>query len=100
MASSSTGHSGRTEPPEGGRTPLVTLPSLLLGENGPQLGKGSTRHEKRAGGPKGGGWPGSCPSGCSRGGHQPSGGGTPKGGWSMGRGQNPPNRAHSLAAKS
>lgn len=52
MASSRTGHSGRTEPPrEAG--PPVTLPSLLLGEDGPQLRKGSTCHEERAGGAQG-----------------------------------------------
>ena len=79
MASSSTGHSGRTEPPEGGRTPPVTLPSLLLGENGTQLGKGSTRHEKKAGGPKGGGGQGAAPLDAVGGDTSPAGEGPPRG---------------------
>ena len=88
------GLSLRREAGPPGHSPLSTA-----GEDGPQLGKGSTCHEERAEGPEGGGTR-ELPLWMQWGGHQPMEGGTPKRDWSMGRGQNPPHRAHSLAAKS
>lgn len=76
--SSRTGHSGRTEPPEGGRTPQSLSPLFCWEKTDPSWEKAAPAMRRGQRGLREGG-PGSCPFGCSGGDTSPWREGPPRG---------------------